>query len=113
MASIARHSGIDGAALARLDRHLLSRYVEAGRIAGCVTLVAQRGEVVHLSALGMMDREAGRPMGVDSIFRIYSMSKPITSVAMMQLYERGLFQLSDPVSSFHPAVARSAGACRG
>ena len=102
MASITRRSRIDGAELARLDRHLLSEYVDAGKIAGCVTLVAQRGEVVHLSALGMMDRELGRPMGVDSIFRIYSMSKPITSVAMMQLYERGLFQLSDPVSRCVP-----------
>ena len=102
MASITRLSKIDGEALTRLDKHLLSQYVEAGRIAGCVTLVARRGEVVYLSALGMMDREAGRAMGVDSMFRIYSMSKPITSVAMMQLHERGLFQLSDPVSRFIP-----------
>ena len=100
--SLADNSGIDGAALARLDQMLLSRYIEAGRIAGCVTLVARRGEIVHCSALGMMDRELGKPMAVDAIFRIYSMSKPITSVAMMQLHERGLFQLSDPVSRFIP-----------
>ena len=93
---------LDRAALARLDRHLLSRYVDAGKISGCVILVAHRGEIGHLSALGMMDLERGRPMGADSIFRIYSMSKPITSVAMMQLHERGLFQLTDPVSRFIP-----------
>ncbi len=93
---------IQTAVLARLDRHLLERYIERGKIAGCVTLVAHRGEVVHLSALGMMDLEVGRRMGADSIFRIYSMSKPITSVAMMQLHERGLFQLTDPVSRFIP-----------
>ena len=100
--SLADNSGIEGAALARLDQMLLSGYIEAGRIAGCVTLVARRGEIVHCSALGMMDRELGKPMAVDAIFRIYSMSKPITSVAMMQLHERGLFQLSDPVSRFIP-----------
>ena len=95
-------TGLDRERLGRLERHLHSRYVEAGKISGCVTLVAHRGEVVHLSALGMMDREFGKPMGVDSIFRIYSMSKPITSVAMMQLHERGMFQLHDPVSRFIP-----------
>ncbi|MCY3923775.1 MAG: serine hydrolase [Chloroflexi bacterium] len=93
---------VDRAAFARLDQHLLGRYVDAGKISGCVVLVAHRGAVVHLSALGMMDLEAGRRMEVDSIFRVYSMSKPITSVAMMQLHERGLFQLSDPVSRFIP-----------
>ena len=100
--SPADNSGIDGAALVRLNQSLLSRYIEPGRIAGCVTLVARRGEIVHCSALGMMDRELRKPMAEDAIFRIYSMSKPITSVAMMQLYERGLFQLSDPVSRFIP-----------
>ena len=94
--------GFEWGALSRLDGVLLGGFVEAGRIAGCVTLVAHRGEILHLSALGMMDRELGRPMAVDAIFRIYSMSKPITSVAMMQLHERGMFQLSDPVSRFIP-----------
>ena len=98
----ADNSGIDGAALDRLDQFLLSRYIEPGRIAGCVTLVARRGEIAHFAALGMMDREQRKPMSEDAIFRVYSMSKPITSVAMMQLYERGLFQLSDPVSRFIP-----------
>ncbi len=100
--SPADSSGIDGGVLARLDQLLLSRYIEPGRIAGCVTLISRRGEIAHCSALGMMDRELGKPMAEDAIFRIYSMSKPITSVAMMQLFERGLFQLSDPVGRFIP-----------
>ncbi len=89
-------------ALSRLDGFLLSRYIERGKIAGCVTLIARRGEIAHLSAMGMLDRELGLPMSTDAIFRIYSMSKPITSVAMMQLHERGLFQFTDPVSRFIP-----------
>ena len=96
------NSGISIEALARLDQHLISRYIEPQRIAGCVTLIARRGEIAHLSALGMMDSERNRPMATDAIFRIYSMSKPITSVALMQLHERGLFQLSDPVNRFIP-----------
>ena len=95
-------TGISIEALQRLDQHLLGRYIEAGRIAGCLTLVARRGELAHLSAMGMMDRERNRPMAEDAIFRIYSMSKPITSAALMMLFERGAFQLSDPVSRFIP-----------
>lgn len=102
MAATAGNSGIRIEALARLDQHLLSCYIEPEKIAGCVTLVARRGEIAHLSVMGMMDRERNVPMATDSIFRIYSMSKPITSVAMMQLHERGLFQLTDPVSRFIP-----------
>ncbi len=95
-------TGISIEALQRLDQHLLGRYIEAEKIAGCLTLVARRGELAHLSALGMMDRELDQPMAEDAIFRIYSMSKPITSTALMQLHERGMFQLSDPVSRFIP-----------
>ena len=96
------NTGISTEALAQIDRHLLNRYIDPQKIAGCLTLITRRGEIAHLSALGMMDRELGKPMTDDAIFRIYSMSKPITSVAMMQLHERGLFQLSDPVSRFIP-----------
>ena len=95
-------TGISIDALQRLDRHLLERYIEPQKIAGCLTLISRRGEIAHLSALGMMDRERGLPMAVDAIFRIYSMTKPITSVALMMLFERGAFQLSDPVSRFIP-----------
>ena len=95
-------TGISVEALHRLDRHLLERYIEPEKIAGCLTLISRRGELAHLSALGMMDRERGAPMAADAIFRIYSMTKPITSVALMMLFERGAFQLSDPVARFIP-----------
>jgi len=95
-------TGISIDALARLDRHLLERYIPPEKIAGCLTLIARRGEIAHLSAMGQMDRERGTPMAVDTIFRFYSMTKPITSVALMQLHERGMFQLTDPVSRFIP-----------
>ncbi len=102
MTATVGNTGISTEALARLDRHLLSRYIEPEKIAGCLTLIARRGELAHLSAMGQMDRERGKPMSVDTIFRFYSMTKPITSVALMQLHERGLFQLTDPVSRFIP-----------
>ena len=95
-------TGISIDSLARLDQHLLSRYVQPEKIAGCLTLVSRRGEIAHLSAMGNMDRERSKPMGIDTIFRFYSMSKPITSVALMQLHEQGMFQLTDPVSRFIP-----------
>ena len=68
-----------------LDQHLISRYIEPQKIAGCLTLIARRGEIAHFSALGQMDRERGKSMATDTIFRFYSMTKPITSVALMQL----------------------------
>ena len=102
MTATAGNSGISTEALARLDRFLLSRYIEPENVAGCLTLIARHGEIAHLSAMGMMDREQNKPMAIDAMFRLYSMSKPITSVAMMQLHERGLFQLTDPVSRFIP-----------
>ena len=102
MTATAGNTGISIEALARLDRFLLSRYIEPEKVAGCLTLIARRGEIAHLSAMGRMDREQNKPMAIDAIFRLYSMSKPITSVALMQLHERGMFQLTDPVSRFIP-----------
>ena len=95
-------TGISIDALQRLDRHLHSRYIEPQKIAGCLTLISRRGQIAHLSAMGQMDRERGKPMSVDTIFRFYSMTKPITSVALMQLHERGMFQLTDPVHRYIP-----------
>ena len=95
-------TGISIDALARLDQHLISRYIGPEKIAGCLTLVARRGEIAYLSALGQMDRERNKLMATDTIFRFYSMTKPITSVALMQLHEQGMFQLTDPVSRFIP-----------
>ncbi|MCZ6828710.1 MAG: serine hydrolase [Gammaproteobacteria bacterium] len=88
--------------LGRIGEHLRAQYIDKGKLTGSLTLVARRGEVCYLQSEGLMDRERDKPMGEDTIFRIYSMSKPITSVALMLLYERGLFSLTDPVHRFIP-----------
>ena len=94
--------GLTSEGLRRIDRHLLTRYIEPGKIAGALTLVARRGEVAWCSPLGVMDRERNKPMRADTLFRIYSMTKPVTSVAMMMLHERGAFALADPVHRYIP-----------
>ncbi|MGH0037536.1 MAG: serine hydrolase domain-containing protein [Myxococcota bacterium] len=94
--------GLCGERLARIDAHLRQRYIEPGKIAGALTLVARRGRVAHLSPLGLCDIARDRPMRADTLFRIYSMTKPVTSVALMTLYERGHFRLDDPVRRFIP-----------
>jgi CubicO group peptidase (beta-lactamase class C family) len=88
----------------RLERiaAAVDRSIADKRIAGAVTLVARRGKVVWLKAQGMADREAAKPMQTDSIFRICSMTKAITSLAVMMLYEEGHFLLDDPVSKYIP-----------
>ncbi len=89
----------------RLDliRPNIARYINADKLAGAVTLVARRGELAHLEAVGFSDRESATPMQTDSIFRIYSMTKPITCVAAMQLHEKGLFRLNEPIANYLPA----------
>ena len=89
--------------LARITDHLNRNYIDNGKIVGCQTTVARNGHVAYFSSLGQMDRERKRPMADDTVFRIYSMSKPITSVALMQLYEQGYFQLNDAVSRVIPS----------
>jgi len=79
---------------------LLARYVSDGTIAGAVAAVSRNGQLGYLQAVGYQDLESGVPMTARSIFRIYSMSKPITAVAVMMLYEEGRFQLTDPVSRY-------------
>jgi len=95
-------AGFDAARLNRITEHLDRNYIQSGKIAGCQTLVARHGHVAYFGSLGCADSERGKPMQDDTIFRIYSMSKPITSVALMQLYEQGHFQLNDPVSRVLP-----------
>jgi CubicO group peptidase (beta-lactamase class C family) len=82
---------------------LMNRYVESGKLAGMVTCVAQHSQVVHYETFGHQNLEIKTPMSKDSIFRIYSMTKPITSVALMMLYEKALFNLTDTVSQYIPA----------
>jgi CubicO group peptidase (beta-lactamase class C family) len=96
-------AGFDPKRLARIDDHLRRRYLEPGKIAGALPLVWRRGELAWLSPVGHADRERGVPMGEDTIFRIFSMTKPITSVALMMLFEEGHFQLDDPVHKTLPA----------
>ena len=88
----------------RLERiaNTIQRNIDDGRISGAVTLVARHGKLAHLKAFGMADRETKKPMRTDNIFRICSMTKPITSVAVMMLYEEGRFMLNEPVSNFIP-----------
>jgi CubicO group peptidase (beta-lactamase class C family) len=95
-------AGMDPDRLARIDEHLRGRYVEPGKIAGCQVAVLRRGSLAHFSSLGYADRERQLPVRDDTIWRIYSMTKPITGVALLSLYERGLFQLTDAVSRFIP-----------
>lgn len=95
--------GLSTEALRRIETHFLKRYIEPGKIAGALVAVARRGQLAFVSPLGRMDAERDKALREDTIFRIFSMTKPVTSVALMQLYERGSFQLSDPVHKWIPA----------
>ena len=94
--------GLSTERLSRIDK-VMEAHVAQQKIAGGVTLLARHGKIAHLGAYGMMDVEAEKPMTSDTIFRIASMTKPITSVAVMMLYEEGHFRLHEPVSKFIPA----------
>lgn len=96
--------GFDRTRLDRIDRQL-ARFVDDGRLAGWQLAITRRGRIVHLSAYGHRDREAGLPVADDTIWRIYSMTKPIASVAAMTLWEEGAFELTDPVSRWLPEFA--------
>lgn len=100
--STAAKSGMSKARLARLDEVMKRRYVDSGDLPGILTQVWRRGELVHTGMAGHMDLERGKPMREDAIFRIYSMSKPITSVALMMLVEEGALGLDDDVHSHIP-----------
>ena len=92
---------------ARLERISLAMqaYVDRGIYAGVSTIVARRGIVVHKGQYGFRDREAGVPMTEDTIFRLYSMTKPIVCTALMTLFEEGRFRLIDPVARYVPSLA--------
>ena len=94
--------GLSTERLSRIDK-VMEAHVAQQKIAGGVTLIARHGKIAHLGTYGMMDVEAEKPMMPDTIFRIASMTKPITSVAVMMLYEEGHFRLHEPVSKFIPA----------
>jgi CubicO group peptidase (beta-lactamase class C family) len=94
--------GMSSARLARLDEVMRRRYVDSGLLPGLLTYVYRKGALVHVGLCGQMDLERGKPMREDAIFRIYSMSKPITAVALMMLVEEGLIGLDDFVHTHIP-----------
>ena len=95
--------GLDSVVLENIRQYLNDTYVDDGKYVGTMTLVSRKGQVAYLDSLGFMDRENKRPMQEDAIFRIYSMSKAITSIAIMQLYEKSKFRLDDPVYWYIPS----------
>jgi len=99
----ANRAGFDANRLEHITAHLTENYIDPQKIAGCQVAVARHGHLAYQRSLGLMDIERGKPMADDAIFRIYSMTKPITSIALMQLYERGLFQLNDPIHRVIPS----------
>jgi len=100
--SVLKKVGLSSERLVRI-RPVIEKHIGGDKIAGALTLIARRGELVHLECVGLMDRENSRPMQTNTIFRLYSMTKPIISVALMMLHEKGHFQLFHPVSAFIPA----------
>lgn len=94
--------GMSRSALDRIDAHLKTNYIEAGRFPGTQLVVYRRGKIVHASSLGLADVERNVPVKDDTIYRIYSMTKPITSVAFMMLLEEGKVALDEPVAKYIP-----------
>lgn len=97
--------GLSADRLARLES-VVQGYIDEQAVAGAVTLVARAGKQAHLRAYGHADRDGGTPMRPDTIFRIASMTKPVTSVAVLMLYEEGHFKLNDPVGQYLPELAQ-------
>lgn len=98
----AKAAGLSAQKLNRISQHMIERYIEPKKIPGCQILVARKGIPAYFESFGHRDLERGQPIEDDTIFRIYSMTKPITSVALMMLFEEGRFQLNDPVAKFIP-----------
>ena len=97
-----KNTGLSTARLERITDHIERNYIGPGKITGAQVAVARHGHLAYFKSFGEMDRERGKATADDTIYRIYSMSKPITGVALMMLFERGYFQLNDPVSRFFP-----------
>jgi CubicO group peptidase (beta-lactamase class C family) len=95
-------SGLSASRLRRIDALLQSRYIDSGRLPCALTVVHRRGAIAHSSVLGYMDVERRRPLQEDTIFRIYSMTKPVTSVALLMLVEEGVLALDDRVDRYIP-----------
>ena len=98
--------GLSSARLALIPG-AMQRFIDAGLVGGVATIVARHGKIVHAAAAGLMDLATSKPMQLDTIFRIHSMSKPITAAASMCLLEEGRFELDDPVADFIPEFAHT------
>lgn len=104
-AKLANSTGISAK---RLDRiaPVMQSYIDQDKLAGTLTLVAKDGEIVYLNAQGMQDKAAATPMREDTLFRLYSMTKPVTAVAAMKLWEQGKFHMFDPIAKYLPEFAK-------
>jgi CubicO group peptidase (beta-lactamase class C family) len=102
--SITEEVGMSTERLRNVTR-LVQSYVDDGKFAGAISMIARHDRVVHFATYDNMDDEVPKPMRPDAIVRAYSMTKPIASIVLMQLYEQALFQLDDPVSAYVPEFA--------
>ena len=84
----------------------MQRFIDEGKIAGISTLAARQGNVIHSGCYGMLDKESGKPVQPDSIFRIYSLTKPVTAVGLLMLIEEGAWKLHDPISYYLPPLGQ-------
>ena len=98
--------GLDGGRLQRLDRRL-ARWVDDGQLPGFLVTVSRHGRLAHVGSYGLRDVENGRPVEEDTRWRVFSMTKPVTSVAAMALYEEGAFELGDPIARWLPEFAET------
>src|SRR5215468_1866808 len=94
--------GLSSSRLETMDRFIKERYLDTGKLPCALTMVARRGELAHFAVQGLADVERKKPLEKDTLFRIYSMTKPITSVAFMMLVEQGLVALDEPVHRVIP-----------
>ena len=92
--------GLSSKKLNEMENFFKDNYTDKGKLAGTQTLISRKGKIIHFNSHGYRDVENSKKITKDTIFRIYSMTKPVTSVALMQLFEKGLFQLADPVGKF-------------
>src|SRR6202521_3163310 len=93
--------GLSSERLARIGE-MIKRHIAAGEISGGVTLVARHGRIAHFEAAGVMDADSKKPMTKDAVFRIASMTKPVTGLAIMMMMEEGKLRITDPVSKYIP-----------
>ncbi len=98
-----KKSNVSEERLSKIKKHITENYIDTNKYIGTITAIYKNDNIAFLDIQGMQDRERNIPLKRDSIFRIYSMTKPITSVAMMILYELGKFQIDDPVHKFIPS----------